>query len=96
MTWGRWRENVQIPRNVINPDDVIEKYGADSLRIYEMFMGPLERDKPWSTTAIEGFTFYNARGAFADENGDALLPIQSPRRGLENYPQDHQESDARY
>lgn len=40
--------------NVINPDHVIEKYGADTLRMYEMFMGPLERDKPWSTTAIEG------------------------------------------
>ncbi len=40
--------------NVINPDVVIEKYGADTLRVYEMFMGPLERDKPWSTTAIEG------------------------------------------
>jgi len=40
--------------NVINPDQVIEKYGADTLRIYEMFMGPLERDKPWSTSAIEG------------------------------------------
>jgi leucyl-tRNA synthetase len=40
--------------NVINPDDVIREYGADTLRIYEMFMGPLERDKPWSTTAIEG------------------------------------------
>ena len=40
--------------NVINPDVVIEKYGTDTLRIYEMFMGPLERDKPWSTTAIEG------------------------------------------
>lgn len=40
--------------NVINPDVVVEKYGADTLRTYEMFMGPLERDKPWSTTAIEG------------------------------------------
>ncbi|CAM6054730.1 unnamed protein product [Sphagnum tenellum] len=40
--------------NVINPDHVIEKYGADTLRVYEMFMGPLERDKPWSTHAIEG------------------------------------------
>ncbi len=46
--------------NVINPDDVVAKYGADTLRIYEMFMGPLERDKPWSTTAIEGtFRFLN-------------------------------------
>ena len=40
--------------NVINPDVVVEKYGADTLRMYEMFMGPLDRDKPWSTTAIEG------------------------------------------
>jgi leucyl-tRNA synthetase len=40
--------------NVINPDSVIEKYGADSLRTYLMFMGPLDRDKPWSTNAIEG------------------------------------------
>ena len=40
--------------NVINPDHVVEKYGADTLRMYEMFMGPLDRDKPWSTAAIEG------------------------------------------
>ena len=40
--------------NVINPDTVVEKYGADTLRMYEMFMGPLDRDKPWSTSAIEG------------------------------------------
>ena len=40
--------------NVINPDEVIEKSGTDALRMYLMFMGPLERDKPWSTTAIEG------------------------------------------
>jgi leucyl-tRNA synthetase len=40
--------------NVINPDDVVREYGADTLRLYEMFMGPLEKDKPWSTTAIEG------------------------------------------
>jgi leucyl-tRNA synthetase len=46
--------------NVINPDDVVKKYGADTLRIYEMFMGPLEKDKPWSTTAIEGsYRFLN-------------------------------------
>ncbi len=40
--------------NVINPDDVVKEYGADALRIYEMFLGPLEKDKPWSTKAIEG------------------------------------------
>lgn len=40
--------------NVINPDDVIKKYGADTLRVYEMFMGPFEAVKPWSTQSIEG------------------------------------------
>jgi len=40
--------------NVVNPDDVIDKYGADSLRMYEMFMGPLEKVKPWSTSNIDG------------------------------------------
>ena len=40
--------------NVINPDDVINDYGADTLRMYEMFMGPLEATKPWSTKVVEG------------------------------------------
>ena len=40
--------------NVINPDDVIEEYGADSLRLYEMFMGPLDKSKPWSTKGLQG------------------------------------------
>ncbi|WP_437228133.1 leucine--tRNA ligase [Planctomicrobium sp. SH661] len=40
--------------NVINPDDVVQQYGADSLRLYEMFMGPLEQTKPWSMSGVEG------------------------------------------
>lgn len=40
--------------NVVNPDDVINEYGADTLRLYEMFMGPLTQDKPWQTEMIEG------------------------------------------
>ncbi|HKJ33045.1 MAG TPA: leucine--tRNA ligase [Balneolales bacterium] len=40
--------------NVINPDDVVKEYGADSLRLYEMFMGPLEQVKPWSMQGVEG------------------------------------------
>ena len=40
--------------NVVNPDTVLEEYGADVLRLYEMFLGPLEQMKPWSTTGIEG------------------------------------------
>ncbi len=41
-------------KNVINPDDIIAEYGADSMRMYEMFMGPLEVSKPWTTTGIMG------------------------------------------
>ena len=40
--------------NVVNPDDIIEEYGADSMRLYEMFMGPLEQVKPWSTKDVDG------------------------------------------
>ena len=40
--------------NVVNPDDICEKYGADSLRLYEMFLGPLEQYKPWNTAGITG------------------------------------------
>ena len=41
-------------KNVVNPDDVISEYGADSMRLYEMFMGPLEATKPWNTSGVEG------------------------------------------
>jgi leucyl-tRNA synthetase len=40
--------------NVVNPDDVVEKYGADTLRLYEMFLGPVEQSKPWDTNGIDG------------------------------------------
>jgi leucyl-tRNA synthetase len=40
--------------NVVNPDDVVARYGADAFRLYEMFMGPLEQVKPWSTRSVEG------------------------------------------
>jgi len=40
--------------NVVNPDDIVEKYGADTLRLYEMFLGPLEQSKPWDTNGIDG------------------------------------------
>ena len=46
--------------NVVNPDDVVKEYGADSMRLFEMFMGPLEEMKPWSTRGVEGvFRFLN-------------------------------------
>ena len=40
--------------NVVNPDDIVETYGADTLRLYEMFLGPLEQSKPWDTNGIDG------------------------------------------
>lgn len=40
--------------NVVNPDDIVERYGADTLRLYEMFLGPLEQSKPWDTHGIDG------------------------------------------
>ncbi|MBJ2191076.1 MAG: leucine--tRNA ligase [Muribaculaceae bacterium] len=40
--------------NVVNPDDIVERYGADTLRLYEMFLGPIEQSKPWDTNGIDG------------------------------------------
>ena len=48
-------------KNVINPDDIISEYGADSLRVYEMFMGPLEVSKPWSTAGLIGVSRFLER-----------------------------------
>ena len=47
--------------NIVNPDDVIEEYGADAFRCYEMFMGPLEQMKPWSMRGVEGVARFVAR-----------------------------------
>ncbi|GAB4143591.1 MAG: leucine--tRNA ligase [Planctomycetaceae bacterium] len=47
--------------NVINPDDVVAQYGADALRMYEMFMGPLEQMKPWSMSGVEGVSRFIGR-----------------------------------
>ncbi len=47
--------------NVINPDVIVAEYGADSLRLYEMFMGPLEAVKPWSMKGVEGVYRFLAR-----------------------------------
>ena len=55
--------------NVVNPDDVVKNYGADSLRLYEMFMGPLDQDKPWAMKGVEGVHRFLAkvwRVAFAE------------------------------
>ncbi|WP_353184585.1 leucine--tRNA ligase [Parapedobacter lycopersici] len=65
--------------NVVNPDDIIEQYGADTLRMYEMFLGPLEQSKPWNTNGIEGVykflrklwkLFHDAEGNFSVSHGE--------------------------
>ena len=61
--------------NVQNPDDLVEKYGADTLRLYEMFLGPLEQSKPWDTQGIEG-TFRFVRKfwrLFHNENNEFCI-----------------------
>ncbi len=60
--------------NVINPDEVVRRYGADSLRLYEMFMGPLEQVKPWSMKGVEGVHRFLNRvwRLFVDEAGGSL------------------------
>ena len=66
--------------NVVNPDDVVEQYGADAFRMYEMFLGPLEQSKPWDTRNIEGTFRFLKRfwSLFYDENGQILLSEASP------------------
>jgi leucyl-tRNA synthetase len=60
--------------NVINPDDVVNEYGADSLRLYEMFMGPLEQVKPWSMRGVEGVYRFLSRvwRAIIDDRAEEL------------------------
>lgn len=64
--------------NVVNPDDVVNNYGADSLRLFEMFMGPLSATKPWSTKGIEGVHRFLNRvwRLFTDENGNLNPAIE--------------------
>lgn len=64
--------------NVVNPDDVISQYGADSLRLFEMFLGPLSATKPWSTRGIEGvYRFLNrVWRLYIDEKGNLNSAIQ--------------------
>ena len=58
--------------NVVNPDDIIERYGADTLRLYEMFLGPLEQFKPWNTNGIDGVKKFLGKlwRLFHDEQGN--------------------------
>jgi leucyl-tRNA synthetase len=57
--------------NVVNPDDIVERFGADTLRLYEMFLGPVEQSKPWDTNGIDGVHRFLKKlwGLCTDENG---------------------------
>ncbi len=62
--------------NVVNPDDVVSEYGADALRLYEMFMGPLEQVKPWQMKGVEGVSRFLARVwrlAFDEQEGEIKI-----------------------
>lgn len=86
--------------NVVNPDDIIQRYGADTLRLYEMFMGPLEAMKPWNSAAIEGSfrflartwrLFVNEEGALNQAIGKKDVPeslVRSLHRTIKKVTQD--------
>lgn len=59
--------------NVVNPDDIVERYGADTLRLYEMFLGPLEQSKPWDTNGIDGVNRFIKKLWGLFYKGDTLL-----------------------
>ncbi|MBQ2853152.1 MAG: leucine--tRNA ligase [Bacteroidales bacterium] len=65
--------------NVQNPDDLVEKYGADTLRLYEMFLGPLEQSKPWDTQGIEGVYRFIRKfwRLYTDENNEFSFSDES-------------------
>ena len=81
--------------NVINPDDIVREYGADTLRMYEMFMGPLQDSKPWNTKNIEGvkrfidrvWRLYTERGKIANKENKNLEKLfhQTIKKVTEDY-----------
>ncbi len=66
--------------NVVNPDDLINRYGADTFRLYEMFLGPLESHKPWDTKGIEGVYRFMKKlwRLFFDENAQSIISDEKP------------------
>ncbi len=68
--------------NVVNPDEIIDKYGADTLRLYEMFLGPLEQSKPWSTSGIDGVYKFLRRfwNLFHDNQGNWNVSDTEPTK----------------
>ncbi|MEW9701548.1 leucine--tRNA ligase [Paenibacillus sp. SI8] len=80
MILGENMEKMSKSRgNVVNPDDIVSEQGADTLRVYEMFMGPLEATKPWNTTGVDGIYRYLSRiwRLFVDDNGQLHAKISA-------------------
>jgi leucyl-tRNA synthetase len=71
--------------NVINPDETVETYGSDSMRIYEMFMGPLDKAKPWSTTGLQGCSRFIKKlwSILVDDEGVLSSNITEKKDGKE-------------
>ena len=85
MILGKKKKKMSKSRgNVINPDGIVKEYGADTLRLYEMFMGPLEKVKPWSMNGVKGvYNFLNkAYRFFADKNNWAETENEEITREL--------------
>lgn len=70
--------------NVVNPDDVVDAYGADALRVYEMFMGPLERDKPWNQNGLVGVFKFLSKiwRATHNDKGEFIVSDDAPSEAL--------------
>ena len=68
--------------NVVNPDMIVEKYGADTLRMYEMFLGPVEQSKPWDTNGIDGCHRFLKKfwSLFYNRNGELLVTDDAPTK----------------
>lgn len=67
--------------NVVNPDDLVERYGADTLRMYEMFLGPIEQSKPWNTNGIEGvYKFLRKYWNLFHQNGSFSVSDEAPTK----------------
>ncbi len=105
MILGENNEKMSKSRgNVINPDDVVKEYGADRLRLYEMFMGPLEATKPWSMEGVSGVHNFLGRAwrLIVDERADEMALASSVADGQPNAAatphaaQDDQSGDRRH
>ncbi|TMM59373.1 leucine--tRNA ligase [Maribacter algarum] len=70
--------------NVVNPDDIVKEYGADSLRLYEMFLGPLEQSKPWNTAGITGVHSFLKKlwKLYFNENGSKITDAEASAENL--------------